>query len=81
MGGIETNPGGMRQGGRLLGRGKAPGSVVAANVGQEAAECYVKRDSGIGKGEALETRQELRGRGRQGSSGVRVRCREQLAFL
>ena len=36
------------------GRGKAPGAVVAANSGQEAAGCYVKRYFCGGKGEALE---------------------------
>ena len=46
--------------------------MVAANDGQEAAECYVKRDLGDGKGEELEIQQVWQGQGRQGSSGVGV---------
>ena len=54
MGGGATNPGGLQQVYRLRGRGEATGIVVAANGGQEAAECYVKRDFVGSKGVALE---------------------------
>ena len=52
------------------------GSMVAKNSGQEAADFYVKRDFGGGKGAALEIRQVWWGRGIQGSSGVGVQYRD-----
>ena len=48
MGGVAADTGGLRQGDRLRGRGEAPGAVVEENGGQEAAECYVKRNFGGG---------------------------------
>ena len=50
-------------------------SVLMANDYQEAAECYVKREYGGGKGAGLEIRLAWRGQRRQGSSGVIGRCR------
>ena len=62
MGGVASDIGGLRQGGRLQGRGEAPGAVVAANGGHKLAECYVKRYFGGDKGSALEIRKAWRGR-------------------
>ena len=53
VGGVVTNIGGLQQGDRLKGMGEAPGAVVAANGGQEAAECSVKRYFSSNKGSAL----------------------------
>ena len=61
MGGVATNIGGLRQPDRLQGIGEAPEAIVAANGGQEAAEFYVKRYFGCGKGEALEICQARQG--------------------
>ena len=36
---------------------------MEANIGHKAAECYIKRDFGGGKGAALEIRKAWRGRG------------------
>ena len=43
------------------GGGGVPGAVVGANGGQKATECYVKRDSGGGKGVAFEILKAWRG--------------------
>ena len=50
--------------------------MLESNGGQKAAECYVKRNFGGGKGEALEIRQEWQGRIRQVRRGVRGWDRE-----
>ena len=50
--------------------------LMAENGGQKLDECYIKKYSGSGKGATLEIRQAWCWRTRQGSSGVRVRCRE-----
>ena len=73
---IASNIGGLLQGDSLRGSREAPEAVVAANGGQETAECYVKIYFGGGKGESLEIRQAWRGRRRQLCSGVGGRCRE-----
>ena len=44
VGGAATNPGGLQQGDRIRGRGRAPGALLTANDGQEASKCYVKID-------------------------------------
>ena len=77
MGGVESNIVGLQQGYSLRGGGGGePGAVVESNGDQEAAELYVKRYFGGGKGAALEIRQAWQGRRRQGSSGVGGWCRE-----
>ena len=73
--GVASNLGGLRQGDRIRGRREAPGAVVASKGVHKAAECYVKINFGDGKGVALEIRQALRGRRRQGYIGVRRRDR------
>ena len=77
MGGVASYLGGLRQRDRLRGGREAPRDVVEAIGGQKAAECYVKRDFGGGKGAELEIRQAWRERRRQGHRGVRRWDREQ----
>ena len=62
MVGVVSNLGGLCQIDRIRGRRETPGSMVAANGGQKAAELYVKRYFGGGKGVALEIRKVWRGR-------------------
>ena len=76
MGGVASNLGGLQQSGRIRRMREAPGAVVEANGGQEAAECYVQRDFVSGKGATLEIRQAWRGRRRQGHVRFRGKYRD-----